>query len=809
MKASRHRPPGFRDSPEKIILHATPNQPPSPLPPVRIFIGTEAAQLRAERVLVWSIEKVRNPSRVYEVYLMKELRGFDRRRWLTGFTNYRFAIPEFAGGSGRAIYNDVDQVYLTDPAKLFDLELGDHGFLTIAKNDSSVMLIDCSKMHSMWNVSRAQHERKTALLNEALAMKGLWGKLDPAWNARDDEYQEGQSKVLHYTALHTQPWHPFPEQFVYQESPVGEVWHTLHQQANLANFQTFDRQQPSSQFREMGRGLSDNPSLLQTSPATSTNPTPCETISEYITTVGAKSLLHYHLGQSTSTAEALQTIKTNHPSLPITSFDSLAIGASIPTQPADLVYVSGALSCLPDEDVGWVLQEIFSLSSQALYIEMFQKSPFPTSLPYLHSQERDFHWWTSQFQAHSSQYGHRPWILLFHSQDPKETTTTLVRKGGKWVGPPPTTWILSDGKVGHTTQCESLAQSLGWPYTIKHLKFNRWNARQKRVWSVLPPNLFGVNERHSDSIRPPWPDMVIAAGWRTAPIARWICQQSSGRTRSIQLGRNGGICAELFDVVVTPSYYHFLPHPNRIETLAPLNSASTIQPNTLKEHWPNLFNHAPHPRIVFVVGGSTKRFLLTADKARQVAVQLRELSKDCQGSIFAVTSPRTSQEVIQALEDILQPDHVVHRWKPNQTHNPYLAYLTGGDIIVVTGESESMLAEAASLGKPVYIIPVQERPANFVATLNEWIIQRAHSRPLNKRGTVRPQQGIEKICSRLLQSGLVQPRRDLTLLHQSLIQQGIALPFGEPLQNGQRPQLQEGERVAKRIQEVLGIVVDH
>ena len=255
MKTSRQRPPGYRPYPEKIILKATVNSSEVPLPPVRIFIGTETAQLRAERVLVWSIEAVRAPTRTYEIYLMKELQGFDRRRWLTGFTNYRFAIPDFAGGSGRAIYNDVDQVYLTDPAELFDLDLHNHGFLTIAQNDSSVMLMDCEKMQKVWNQKRAQRERKAALLNDALAIKDLWGKLAPEWNARDDEYQQGHSKVLHYTALHTQPWNPFPEEFVYQESPVGDVWHRLCDQANNAKYHVFSRQQPSSQFREMIQSL--------------------------------------------------------------------------------------------------------------------------------------------------------------------------------------------------------------------------------------------------------------------------------------------------------------------------------------------------------------------------------------------------------------------------------------------------------------------------------------------------------------------------------------------------------------------------
>jgi hypothetical protein len=112
------------------------------------------------------------------------------------------------------------------------------------------------------------------------------------------------------------------------------------------------------------------------------------------------------------------------------------------------------------------------------------------------------------------------------------------------------------------------------------------------------------------------------------------------------------------------------------------------------------------------------------------------------------------------------------------------------------------------LGKPVYIIPLPENPPTWKIRLSEAIVQRAQSRPLNKRGTVRPQQGLERLCARLIRSGLVQPRRDLSLLHDSLIRKGIARPFGEPIENGTRPQLRETEMVAKRIKEVLGIF-DH
>ena len=176
---------GMRAKPERIVLGVKAGLEPSPMPPVQSYLGTEPAQYRAERIFVWSIEQVRDPSRVYEIHLMKELAGFDRRMWLTGFTNYRFAIPHFAGGRGRAIWNDVDQVYVSDPAEFFDLDLAGHGFPTVPvlgpdkRLDSSVMLMDCELMLPVWSLEAAQHRNSKALVRRALKIPGLHGRLEP------------------------------------------------------------------------------------------------------------------------------------------------------------------------------------------------------------------------------------------------------------------------------------------------------------------------------------------------------------------------------------------------------------------------------------------------------------------------------------------------------------------------------------------------------------------------------------------------------------------------------------------------------
>lgn len=807
MPRYRSRPKGIRATPEKIVLEVRGEIASSIKPPVRIFVGSESAQYRAERILVWSIEQVRDPSRVYEIYLMKELKGFNRRKWLTGFTNYRFAIPTFAGQAGRAIYNDVDQIYLADPGELFDHDMGDHGFLSIAQNDSSVMLMDCTKMARVWSLDAAKFEKKNTLLQRTLGIPRLWGKLEPEWNARDEEYRPGHSKVLHYTALHTQPWQPFPQEFVYQKSPEGEVWFNLEHSANRQGFLLFSRSRPSSLFTELSKqathlqSISPKPSMLQD----------VETVHDLegvMHHLKAKTLLYCHLGRLFERFSE-QVRSTGLSSLTMTALDFCHQDrVALPSQQFDIVLLSGWLQLIPEEDIPWVIEEMFQRATGMVYVAIENTNRDQSSIAESSQLglKRDFNWWMSHLESISSRYPAIHWKLAFHTKTSKGISRRLSRSGGHWIGSPPRIWILSDGKVGHTTQSEGLAKSLGWPYEIKQLRFYGWHKIQKLLWGLFSPNIIGLNRVHSSPLCIPWPDLVISTGWRPAPIARWIREQSQGKTRIIQLGRKGGCSADLFDVVITPSYYGFPPHPHRIETVAPLNDLTRETLDGVKQRWPNLFDNAPHPRIVFVVGGSTARFKFTADMARIIGKQLKDLAEKCQGKIFAVTSPRTGKDLSHALETTLLPDHFVHKWEPNQSDNPYFAYLSGADVIIVTGESESMLAEAASLGKPVYIVPLPENSPTWKVRLSEKIIQRAHSQPLNKRGTARPQQGLERLCAQLVRAGLVQPRRNLTMLHDSLIKKGIARPFGEPIQNGTQPRLKETETVARKVKTTLGIV---
>ena len=763
---------------ERVVLGVRSGCVPSPLPPVRVFLGTETGQLRAERVFVWSIEQVRDPSRVYEIHLMKDLPGFDRRKWLTGFTNYRFAIPELAGRSGRAIYNDVDQVYLRDPAQLFDTPMQGRGFLAISDRDTSVMLIDCARMHEVWPLAEVRRLRRKALEARARSA-GLWGPMDPGWNARDEEYRPETSLLIHFTVLQTQPWQPFPRRFVYQPNPVGPVWDALEGSADAAGFQAFTRATPSRRWRELAL---ERRAGRELAPVRGTAAAAWEGLAELLARSGAKHLCHYSLtAPSAPLPEDLDCVPV----------DPLAADSEQPPPAArDGLICAELLEYLPDEDLPWLLDQMFATTEGFVYLVVDQQG--------VAAGRRDQHWWRTLLEGTAKRRPQVHWRLVL-----REGADQPWRRfgGGRCPSPTPEVWVLADDKTGHDIQSEGLAQALGWTYRVRHLRFNQWNRFNNQL---LGARLRSLDRERSDPLEPPWPDLVISTGRRTAPVARWIGEQSRGASRLVQLGRKGGEPAEAFDLVVSCEHFRQPWHPRRLQTLLPLNRLDPTQLAAAAERWAGLFGGAPKPHIALVVGGSSALHRLDPATARRLGAEVGAFAESLGGRLMTITSPRTGEAAARALEQGLGPQHGLHRWRAGETDNPYLGYLALADVLVVTGESESMLSEAVASGKPLLIYPLPERRRGLRDLLAEAVVRRAHTPRLNKRGTVRPQRGMQYRSARLVDLGLVRPRRDLNLLHQALVERGLARMFGQPLPEAPAQPYQEAPQVAARVRALMG-----
>jgi len=330
---------------------------------------------------------------------------------------------------------------------------------------------------------------------------------------------------------------------------------------------------------------------------------------------------------------------------------------------------------------------------------------------------------------------------------------------------PPRVWVLADDRPGNTTQSIGLAETLGWPYELKRLQC-RWPSRLHN--RLLGAHRLGIDARRSSPLEPPWPDLVIAAGRRTAPVALWIRKRAGGDTKIVMLGRKGADDARRFDLAVTPSYCRLLPHPRRVEIAAPLHRVSEALLAEARRGWQERLGAARRPRIALLVGGTSGQYRLGAAVARRLAADVVRMSQSCGGSVFVTTSRRLGAAATHALCSGMQEVAHLHRWTPRATENPYLGYLALADAFVITGDSESMLSEACSLGKPVYVYPLPVRRSfRILSTPRDAVWRRA----VSGRGA------LARICSALIERGWVRPARDLDRFHAALQACGAARRF--------------------------------
>ena len=720
------------EAPECVVLEARGEATNAP---VRIFLGTEPAQHRAERIFVWSVEQVRDPARRYEIHLMKRLPRFRDRGWTTGFTNYRYAIPHFCEGRGRALYNDVDQIYLDDPARLFDAPLGEAGFLAVAPDDPSVMLLDCARMADVWTLERARREGKKQLIARA---RGHWGALDAAWNVRDDDVPEGDERCLHFTTLHTQPWRPFPERFAYQPHPRAERWHALERSADAAGFQVHDRTRPSRAYCAWHAARAPEPALADGD-----------------VDLGA-------------------------------AWDPPAPGRPTPMPCGERV-AGDALADVPESDLPWVLDDLFASATQRVRIRVPLRA------------DRSLDTWCARLDAAARRTAKVAWLATFRRSDGSE----VVREGGAWADErPPRVWVLSDDRPGNGTQSLGLAEALGWPFEAKPLVMGPASRLHNR-W--LGASLAGIDTSRSAPLAPPWPDLVIAAGRRTAPVARWVRERSGGRTRLVMLGRKGGDDADRFDLVLTPRYTRLPEHPRRLETLTPLHRVTAAKLDEARERFADRFADLPSPRVALLVGGTSGQYAVSPAVAARLGREAMSFARAQGGSLLATTSRRLSPAATRALAGSLDGAALCHTWRPDDPENPYLGLLAWADALVITADSESMLAEACSLGKPVFVASLPVRASfPWLSALREAVWRRSQGRPVGPRGTPRPQRSLELWCGRAIERGWVRPTRDLERLHASLYEHGAARPFGPDAALFPPRRLDDRDAVVERVRALMG-----
>jgi len=263
----------------------------------------------------------------------------------------------------------------------------------------------------------------------------------------------------------------------------------------------------------------------------------------------------------------------------------------------------------------------------------------------------------------------------------------------------PRVWLLTGFRAGDKAQMVALAEALGWPYEIKRLAYRPYEFVTN---ILLGLKLAGIDRRRSDALTPPWPDLVITAGRRNEPVAHWIKACSQGRARVVHLGRPWSK-VESFDLVVTTPQYNVPLLSNVLQIDLPLHGVTPARLQAAGDRWRDSIAGLPQPLTAVLVGGDSPPYVFDAVMARRLGRQASDVARRQGGSLLVATSPRTKAAATEALQAAIDVPCRFYRWTPDSESNPYLGFLALADLLIVTGDSMSMVAEACATGKPVYV----------------------------------------------------------------------------------------------------------
>lgn len=269
-------------------------------------------------------------------------------------------------------------------------------------------------------------------------------------------------------------------------------------------------------------------------------------------------------------------------------------------------------------------------------------------------------------------------------------------------------WVVSDGKAGMENQCVGLAEAVGLSFTVKRIVVRPpWRWLLPGMW----PDPLRAISRRGDPLTPPWPRLLIATGRMSVAPSLAVGRASGGRTFTVQI-QNPGVAMDAFGLVVAPRHDR-LAGTNIVVTDGALHRVTPERLAVESVTFANDLAHLPRPLVAVLVGGNNRSYRFDPATAARLGDELAGLCRNFGAGLAVTASRRTSPAAVQALRDALRSMPAVV-WDGGVA-NPYFGYLGLADAIVATCDSVSMVSEAASTGKPVYVFDLPGSSRKFEA----------------------------------------------------------------------------------------------
>lgn len=184
---------------------------------IRLFVGTSAQNEDLEAMSVLEFSARKYCSLPLDITWMRQSAsgpwsGWKAESWRTPFTGFRWALPSVCDYTGRALYTDVDFLFLADLAELWTQPIPHVALVRNAtgKVSTSCMLFDCAKAKGIVppiDKLKAFPDAHGTVLNVFRAHPAYVDACDGNWDCGDlrgYELGDPRVKAVHFTRIETQ-----------------------------------------------------------------------------------------------------------------------------------------------------------------------------------------------------------------------------------------------------------------------------------------------------------------------------------------------------------------------------------------------------------------------------------------------------------------------------------------------------------------------------------------------------------------------------------------------------------------------------
>lgn len=309
--------------------------------------------------------------------------------------------------------------------------------------------------------------------------------------------------------------------------------------------------------------------------------------------------------------------------------------------------------------------------------------------------------------------------------------------------------VIHDGNKGHLKQSMSLVAKLkqhkdGWvgvdtTFDVKVIeaKFKSWS--MKAFIKVFNPYL---SPRHPfqklllpacmvpeslAEIMAQTPDIIISCGAAGSGVSTMLKKKAGAR--NIVILNPGFVTRDDFDLVIVPRHdvWEWKPFKqNVVITDLALNPVTPASLERTRAEATAEYGPSVGTSVGLLIGGNNRSFRFTQKVTETLLQGIIQLCTRFGGGLYCTTSRRTPRMVDRALEDALKTKPFCRSLiKGRDDIDPATVekILACSDVIVVSGESISMVSEAISSGKPVVVfmpqkvLPVYTKYEKFIKNL--------------------------------------------------------------------------------------------